>query len=153
MEKLQFSMVIDAPKEKVWEVMLGEDTYPLWTDVFMPDSHFEGDWSEGSKIHFLAPDESGKMSGAVFRIKENRPCEFLSMENIGMVQGGKEDTSSKEATMYAGAFENYTFKETDGKTEVLVDLVPVMDIPDDYEEMYKNMWHTALQKLKKLAEK
>lgn len=152
-QKLHFSITVNATKEKVWNVMLGEETYPLWTDVFMPGSHFEGDWSEGSKILFLAPDETGKMSGSVFQIKENKPYEFVSMENIGMVQDGKEDTSSKEATMYAGALENYTFKEADGKTEVLVDLIPVMDIPDDYKETYQDMWHTALQKLKELAEK
>lgn len=153
MEKQHFSIVIDAPKQKVWEVMLGEETYSLWTDVFMPGSYFEGDWSEGSKMLFLAPDESGKISGSVFRIKENRPYEFVSMENIGMVQDGKEDITSKEATVYAGALENYTLKEMDSKTEVMVDLSPVRDIPDDYNEMYHDMWHNALQKLKELVEK
>ncbi len=39
MEKLHFSIVVDAPKQKVWEVLLGKDTYPLWTDVFMPGSY------------------------------------------------------------------------------------------------------------------
>jgi uncharacterized protein YndB with AHSA1/START domain len=47
MEKLHFSIVIKAQREKVWEKILGEETYPLWTDVFMPGSHFEGDWKEG----------------------------------------------------------------------------------------------------------
>ncbi len=70
-----------------------------------------------------------------------------------MVQDGKEDTTSKQATVYAGALENYTFKEIDGKTEVLVDLTPVMDVPDDYKEMYQDMWRKALQKLKELVEK
>ncbi len=153
MEKLHFAIVIDAPKEKVWDVMLGKDTYPQWADVFMPDTYFEGDWNEGSKIQFLAPNEAGKTSGAIFRVKESKPYEFTSIENIGMVKDGKEDTSSEEATMYAGALESYTFKDVDGKTEVQVDLTPIMDIPDDYKDMYKGMWHNALQKLKELAEK
>ncbi|MDD1774178.1 MAG: SRPBCC domain-containing protein [Methanobacterium sp.] len=152
MEKLHFSIIIKAQREKVWESMLGEETYPMWTDVFMPGSYFDGNWREGSKIRFLAPDETGKISGSVFRIKENKPHEFLSMENIGMVQDGKEDITSKEATVYAGALENYTLKERDGGTEVLVDLSPIMEIPDDYKEMYQDMWHKALQKLKELAE-
>lgn len=152
MEKLHFSIVIDGPRENVWKVMLGEETYPLWTDVFMPGSHVVGDWSEGSKILFLAPDESGKMSGTVFRVKENKPYEFVSIENIGMVKDDKEDITSKEATLYAGALENYTFKEIDGATEVLVDLSPVMELSDDYNKMYQDMWHKALQKLKELAE-
>jgi len=153
MEKLHFSIVIDAPREKVWEVMLGEETYPLWTDVFMPGSYVMGDWSEGSKILFLAPDESGEISGTVFRVKENKPYEFVSIENIGMVKAGKEDIASKEATVYAGALENYTFKELDGSTEVLVEQFPVMDIQKDYKEMYQNMWQEALEKLKDLVEK
>ncbi|OPY25144.1 MAG: hypothetical protein A4E27_01023 [Methanobacterium sp. PtaU1.Bin242] len=153
MEELHFSIVIDARKEKVWEIMLGKETYPLWTDVFMPGSHFEGDWSKGSKIFFLAPDESGKMSGTVFRIKENHPYQFVSIENIGMVQDGREDISSKEAKIYAGALENYTFKAINGKTVVMVDLSPVMDIPDDYKGMYEDMWANALRKLKELVEK
>jgi uncharacterized protein YndB with AHSA1/START domain len=153
MQKLQFSIVINAPKEKVWKIMLGKDTYRKWADVFTPGSHYEGDWSKGSKIHFLTPDEKGKMSGSVFRVKENQPYKFVSIENIGIIQDGEEDTSSEEATIYAGALESYTFKETDDNTEVLVDLTPVMDIPDDYKEMYQDMWHNALQKLKELAEK
>jgi len=153
MEKLHFSIVIDAPKEKVWEVMFREETYPLWTDVFMPGSHAVGDWSKGSKILFLAPDESGKMSGTVFRVKENKPYEFVSIENIGMVKDEKEDITSKEATVYAGALENYTFKDINGETEVLVDLSPIMELPDDYKEIYQDMWHKALKKLKELVEK
>lgn len=153
MENVQFSIVIDAPKEKIWEVMLGKDTYPLWADVFMPDTYFEGDWSQGSKMLFLAPDEMGKISGAIFKVKENRPFEFVSLENIGMIKDGEEDVTSPEATMYAGALENYMFKEVDGATEVLVDLVPVMGIPSEYEETFSEMWHNALQKLKELAEK
>nr|WP_243687873.1 hypothetical protein [Methanobacterium formicicum] len=122
------------PEKKVWEVMLGKKTYPLWTAVFMPGSHFVGDWSEGSKILFLAPDESGKMSGTVFQVKENKPYEFVSIENIGMVEEGKEDITSKEATVYAGALENYTLKELNGSTEVLIEQFPVRDIPPDYKK-------------------
>jgi len=153
MEKLDFSIVIDAPRKKVWEVMLGKKTYPLWTAVFMPGSHFVGDWSEGSKILFLAPDESGKMSGTVFQVKENKPYEFVSIENIGMVEEGKEDITSKEATVYAGALENYTLKELNGSTDVLIEQFPVRDIPPDYKKMYQNMWQEALKKLKDLVEK
>ncbi len=149
MEKMHFSTVINAPKEKVWKTMLDKDTYEKWTEIFGPGSTYDGDWSEGSKILFLAPDEAGKMSGMVSRIKENRPYEYISMESIGMVQDGKEDTSSQEAKEWAGALENYTFKETDGKTEVLVDV----DINEEFTEMFQDMWPKALQKLKELAEK
>ncbi|MGB9980429.1 SRPBCC family protein [Methanobacterium sp.] len=144
MEKMHFSIFINAPKEKVWKTMLDEDTYRQWTDVFMPGSHYVGDWSEGSKILFLAPNETGKMSGMVSKIKENRLYEYISIEHRGEVEDGKE----KERE-WAGALENYTFKEKGSATEVLVD----MDANEEFKEMLQDIWPKALQKLKKLAEK
>ena len=144
MEKLHFSIIINAPNKKVWETMLGNDTYKIWTDVFYPGSYFVGDWSEGSKMLFLAPDEKGKLSGMVSKIKENKPYEFVSIEHIGEVEDGKE-----EVTDWAGALENYTFKKIDGKTEVLVDV----DINEDFKELFQDIWPKALHKLKELAEK
>ncbi|MDP1553200.1 MAG: hypothetical protein Q8M06_09320 [Methanobacteriaceae archaeon] len=61
MENQQFSIVINAPKEKVWHTMLDLDTYKIWTEPFMPGSFYEGNWNQGSKILFLAPDEEGKI--------------------------------------------------------------------------------------------
>jgi hypothetical protein len=148
MQKLHFSAAINAPKEKVWKTMLSGDTYRIWTEAFAPGSYYKGDWSKGSKILFLAPGEKGEM-GMVSRIKESRPFEYVSIEHLGYVHEGKEDTTSDEVKKWAGALENYTFKQTDGKTEVSVD----MDITDEYKEMFQNTWPKALQKLKELAEK
>lgn len=148
MEKLNFSIVINAPKEKVWSTMLNDNTYRKWTEAFGPGSYYKGDWKKGSKILFLAPGENGEM-GMVSRIKENRQYEYISIEHIGLVQDGKEDTSSDAVKAWAGALENYTFKEKGGATELLVD----MDSNDEYKEMFQDMWPKALQKLKELAEK
>lgn len=148
MEKLHFSITVNAPQKKVWNTMLEENTYRQWTEAFASGSHYEGSWDEGSDILFLAPDESGEMSGMISRIKENREPEFLSIEHIGVIQDGEKDTSSDAVKDWAGALENYTLKTNNGQTEVLVD----MDINEEYEEMFREMWPKALQKLKKLAE-
>jgi uncharacterized protein YndB with AHSA1/START domain len=144
-----FAIVVNAPKEKVWHTMLDADTYRAWTEAFMPDSHFVGDWRKGSKMLFLAPGETGEMSGMVSRIKEIRPYEYVLIEHIGIVQNGKEDTSSEAVSGWAGALENYTFKDLGGKTEVLIE----MDTSDEYTKMFQNIWPKALQRLKELAEK
>jgi len=150
MNKLHFSIVINAPKEKVWNTMLDDKTYRVWTEAFTPGSHYVGDWSTGSKILFLGPDpNTGNMGGMVSRIKENRRYEFISIEHLGMVQDGKEDTTSDAVKAWAGAHENYTFKENGRATEVSVDI----DINDEYKEMFQDMWPKALQKLKEIAEK
>jgi uncharacterized protein YndB with AHSA1/START domain len=148
LEKINFSIEINAPKEKVWDTMLKEDTYQIWTEAFAKGSYYKGDWNEGSKILFLAPGEKGE-GGMVSRIKENRPYEYISIEHIGMIQNGNEDTTSDEVKKWAGALENYTFKETDGTTELSVE----MDSADEYKEMFQTMWPNALNKLKELAEK
>src|SRR3990172_1539849 len=151
MSNLQYSIVINAPVEMVWKTMLGEDTYRKWTEVFIPGSHYVGDWREGSKMLFLVPGKKG-VSGTVSRINENRKHKFISIEHLGVVQDGTEDYISEEARIWAGCFENYIFKEIDGSTEVLVDLVGTNAI-DRYREMLETAWPKALQKLKELAEK
>lgn len=150
MQKLHASIFINAPREKVWNTMLGKDTYPQWTKKFNPDSRFEGDWSEGSKILFLGTDEQTKETGGmVSRIAKNVPNEYISIEHLGMLVNGVEDTTSEQAKKWAPAFENYTFTEKDGGTEVSVD----QDMQDEYVTEFQKMWHEALGELKTLAEK
>jgi hypothetical protein len=67
---------------------------------------------------FLAPEEDST-SGMVSMIMENRPYEFISIEHLGEVRGGKEDTTSEKVKAWRGAHENYTFKEEkNGQTEL-----------------------------------
>jgi len=98
MQKIHFSIIINAPREKVWETMLGEATYPQWTNSFSPGSYFKGSWDEGSKILFLGqnPDGTGE-GGMVSRIKESRLHEFVSIEHLGTISNGVEDTTSDDA--------------------------------------------------------
>lgn len=153
MQKLHFSVEINAPREKVWDTMLEDSTYRQWTEAFNPGSYYKGDWEKGSKILFLGPDpqnpQSGKEGGMVSRIAENKPYEFISIEHLGIINDGVEDTTSEEAKKWTPAFENYTFKQKDGMTEVVVD----MDIAEEMKEEFSEMWPKALEKLKELAEK
>ena len=148
MDKLKFSITINAPKAKVWDTMLNDVTYRVWTEAFMQGSYYVGDWSEGSKILFLASRETGD-SGMVSRIKENRLYEYISIEHLGMVENGKEDTTSDAVKEWAGVLENYTFNDVNGNTELQVE----MDSNEEYSEMFNGMWPKALKKLKELAEK
>ena len=147
MEKLKFSIEIAAPRAKVWETMLDDATYREWTAPFAPGSHYVGDWNEGSKILFLGPGENGP-GGMVSRIRTNRPHEYLSIEHLGMVENGKEDTSSEKVKAWAGAREDYTFRDAGEKTELLVE----MDSNEEHKEMFESMWPKALQRLKELSE-
>src|SRR5215813_6310051 len=79
MRKLTFSTTINAPKEKVWRVMLEDPTYRQWTSVFHEGSYALTDWAVGSKALFLIPEGDGM----VRRIVAHRPKEFLSIEPLG----------------------------------------------------------------------
>lgn len=150
MKTLHFSTMIAAPKEKVWHAMLDDAPYREWTSAFNPGSYYRGDWSKGSKILFLGPDpQTGSEGGIVSRIAENRPYEFVSIQHLGLVRDGVEDTTSEAARRWAPAYENYSFHEQDGATEVRVDL----DVLDDHAAMFEAMWPPALARLKELAER
>ncbi|MBI3122932.1 MAG: SRPBCC domain-containing protein [Ignavibacteriales bacterium] len=148
MNKLKFSITINASKARVWDTMLNDATYRIWTEAFAPGCYYVGDWSEGSKILFLASRETGD-SGMVSRIKANRLHEYISIEHLGMVENGKEDYTSNAVKEWAGVLENYTFKDVNGITELFIE----MDSNEEYSDMFNDMWPKALTKLKELSEK
>ena len=38
MERHQFKATINAPRERVWEILWGDETYPQWTSAFAEGS-------------------------------------------------------------------------------------------------------------------
>ena len=151
MNKLTYTIDVNAPKEKVWDAMLGDKTYIEWTEVFHKGSYFEGNWEKGSEIKFLAEDD-GKLSGMYSRIAENIPYAFVSIEHLGEIIDGKVDTKSERGRQWTGSHENYVFTESNGVTTVKVDLESG-NISDEFEKMFEGMWPKALEKLKEVAER
>jgi uncharacterized protein YndB with AHSA1/START domain len=151
MQKIHFSIQINAKKEKVWDIMLNDTTYREWTKPFHEGSYYKGDWSEGSKMLFLGPDETGKKEGGmVSRIKENRKYEFISVEHLGFVMDGIEDTTSEDVKKWTPAFENYTFIDKDGGTELNIDMEVAND---EFKTMFEETWPKALSELKRVVER
>jgi uncharacterized protein YndB with AHSA1/START domain len=143
---MNFKIEITASRERVWEVLFGEKTYPIWTAVFAEGSSVVTDWKKGSKALFL----DGRGKGMVSKIAENVPNEYLSIEHLGMYDNGKEDFESVEVKKWAGAKENYTLNDLGGKTELVID----MDMGNDENMIayFNNTWPKALDKVKELAE-
>lgn len=145
MQKINFSATINAPKEKVWEILWNRDSYRSWTKVFSESSDVQTDnWKEGTKVIF--GDNQG--SGMVARVAANRPNEFMSFEHLGVMKDGVEDTTSDEVKNWAGAKENYTLREENGNTRLDVE----MDITEEFKEFMETAWPKAMDKIKDLAE-
>ncbi|MBA9073979.1 uncharacterized protein YndB with AHSA1/START domain [Flavobacterium gossypii] len=145
MKKQEFTIELDAPREKVWDVLWGKETYPLWTAPFGEGSRAETDWKEGSKVLFLNADDEGMVA----KIAKNIPNEYMSIEHLGVVMGGIEHTENEKSGEWAGSLENYTLKEANGRTQLMVD----MDVTEEYEDFFNTTWPIALGKIKELSEK
>jgi uncharacterized protein YndB with AHSA1/START domain len=144
MTRLTFSTTINAPKELVWRTMLDDESYRKWTSAFNEGSYAVTDWKPGSKALFLGPDGSGMVS----RIAEHRSNQYLSIEHLGVVKNGEEDTASAEVKEWVGARENYTLREDGGRVALTIE----MDTVDSYRQYFEEAWPKALAKLKELSE-
>jgi uncharacterized protein YndB with AHSA1/START domain len=153
MQTLRFSTVINATKEKVWHAMLDDATYRQWTREFTPEgysaeSSYVGSWETGSMIKFIAINEQGLEEGMYSIIVESRPYEFVSIKHLGVIKNGVADPNHAESQKWAGALENYTFTPENGSTRLEI----AVDTTDDMQDMMKEMWPKALQKLKEMCE-
>lgn len=148
MERMQFKTSINAGVKKVYDTMLGQDTFKQWTAAFNPTSDFEGSWKKGSKIAFTGISKTGKREGMLGVIEENIPEQFVSIKYSGLIDGDREITEGPDVADWAGSHENYTFEENNGLTELTVDI----DINDEMREYFKSTYPKALALLKNLCE-
>lgn len=149
MKKETFIAQINAPREKVWQVLWDDASYRKWTNAFAEGSYAKTDnWKEGSKVLFLGPAEHNNDNGMVALIETNRPNEVMSFRHIGEIKNGVEDTESPAVKAWAGAEESYYLRTVDGGTELRVE----MDLNDEWRDYFMKAWPEALQKIKELAE-
>jgi uncharacterized protein YndB with AHSA1/START domain len=148
LKRIHFEIRINAKAEFVHKTMLDKEKYEIWTAEFNPTSHYIGSWEKGSKILFLGTDADENMGGMVSRIRENIIGRSVSIEHIGIVQHGREILSGSEVEGWAGAMENYSFSESNGKTLLSVSL----DSNQEFMSYFQETWPRALKKLKEICE-
>ncbi len=151
-----FEIEINAEAPKVWEKMLGDEGYRIWTLEFNSggswyEKESAGEFVIGEKVRFLGPDpsEEGKTGGMLSFVKEVRKFEFISFEHHGYIMGDTEITDTPEILAWAPAFENYTFESLgENKTRIKVEI----EMSAEYSDMMTVMWPKALLKLKEICE-
>ncbi|MBH9551566.1 SRPBCC domain-containing protein [Inhella gelatinilytica] len=140
-QDLNYSVEILAPRERVWEQMLGEAGYRDWTAAFCEGSTYQGRWETGADMLFLGPSGDGMRA----RIELARAPEAVSIQHLGELAGG----APKEGSDWQGVFERYHLLVQGGGTRLEVELTQV---PQAYVEMMNTMWPVALQRLKQACE-
>lgn len=144
MQTKKYSVLINAPKDRVWKILWNDDTYRQWTSVFSEGSYAESDWEEGSKIRFLTPEGSG-MYSVIEKMEVNR---FMSFRHDGEIKKGIEEPLNDESRKWSGTTENYTLSENEGVTELVVEL----GISEEMESYFEEHFPKALAKVKEIAE-
>jgi hypothetical protein len=139
--RLNFSIDITAEKNKIWKALWNERFYRDWAGVFFKGSYaVTDDWKEGSKVHFLTPDQSGIYS----IIEKHIPDKTIQFTHIGKVVGGKEQAIDDETKKWSGAKETYTL--TEGKNAITLKVE--IDVMKEHLEFMTNTFPKALKKIK-----
>jgi len=144
MKQLNFTIHINAPREKVWKVLWDDASYRKWTAVFSEGSYAVTDWQEGSKVLFLSPSGEGMFS----RIAKSVPNQLMSFEHLGTVKDGVEQPATDETKGWEGAMENYQLEDKNGGTQLTL----TMDMMEAHENYFKEHFPKALETVKSLAE-
>lgn len=140
MKKLQFSIEINAPKEKVWEALWNDTNYRNCTSAFQEGAYFKGSLEKGSEVKFLGPENNG-MFGIV---EENVPFEKMYFLHKGEIAAGEKQPE----TYGDDAIERYDLEEKNGGTA----LTATMNAPEDYIPYFADVFPKALEMVKQIAE-
>ncbi len=149
-KKLSFSIDINASREKIWETLLGKETFSDWCSYFSPsgDSRFEGDWSEGSTMRFIGEDGEGNVGGMITKIVEHRPGEYIRSDSVGVIGNGQEYYEGEMCDQWVPATEEY--RVTGGPDTYTLSVNN--DVPEPYAEHFSDAWQKGLARVKELAE-
>ncbi|MEN8407513.1 ATPase [Acinetobacter genomosp. 33YU] len=144
MEILLYEVEINAPIEKVWNVLWNSETYNAWTKFFAPDSSMRTDWEIGGKTYFL----DGEGNGMVSTIEEMKKPEVLIFKHLGMIKEGKEDLESEEVKGWSGSLEKYFLSQNGNTTTLKVELATL----PEYIGMLKSGFIQGFEVVKHIAE-
>ncbi|NUE92810.1 SRPBCC family protein [Acinetobacter seifertii] len=144
METLIYEVQIEAPIEKVWEILWSSETYNAWTKFFAPSSSMHTDWQVGGKTYFL----DGEGNGMVSTIDEMKKPEILIFKHLGMIKDGKEDLESEEVKIWSGSLEKYYLSQKNSVTTLKVEIATL----PEYIGMLKSGFVQGFEAVKYMAE-
>jgi len=145
--KLQKSIIIDAPREIVWEVLTRNEYFAEWSSVFAEGPKLRAEWDVGGTVYYLDKDNNGLMG----KVTQLEPGKLLTVEYEGEVFDHTEDPAAlKQRVDWKGCMETYMLMEKKGKTVFDLECeLPTKDLRDEFEKT----WDKALIIIKGLAEK
>jgi len=142
MKKLQFSIEIKAPREKVWNTLWEDKTFREWASIIDPETYMVGDLKEGNEVQFIS---SASGYGVTSLVEKLVTGEFLLLRHRADTQ---EDGKREREKEWTGGEESYSLTEKDGATALTV----TFGVPPELEEYFKVNYPKALKRVQVLAE-
>ncbi len=142
MKEIQFSIEINASKEKVWATLWGDKTFRDWASIIDEGTYIKGDMIEGNEIQFIS---SVNGYGVTSLIEKLKPNEFVVFRHSADTKESGQQEREKEWT---GGTESYSLTEKNGVTTLLVKT----EVPQELEELFKDRIPQAQERIKILAE-
>lgn len=70
MNELQFSIVINASKQKVWDTLWSDETFRQWAGIIDPGTFMKGTLKKGNQIEFISTENGYGVTSLVEEIIE-----------------------------------------------------------------------------------
>ena len=140
MKEYQFSVKINAPKEKVWSIMWNDNTFREWANYIDKGMYMVGEMKEGNNVHFVSPINN---YGVISKIEKLIPNEYIifkhQVDTIGNIKRDNE---------WSGGTESYELYFENGITT----LINKTELPIEQIETFNTFVPLALNCIKELAE-
>lgn len=132
MTNLKYKLILNNNVEYVFDKLFDKPFYEEWSKAFNPDSKMKGILAKGEEVVFYDADENG-MIATVSDYQVNKVVEFhFIAEVMDGVHKAYEDDSN---------YERYTFTNLQDQM-VMLDIQ--LSIPDEYKELFEDMWPKAI---------
>jgi len=142
MNELQFSIEINASKERVWATLWEDATFRDWSSIIDEGTYMKGVMKEGNEIQFIS---SVSKYGVTDLIEKLIPNEFVLFRHSADT---KESGLQEREKEWTGGRESYSLTEKNGVTTLIVKT----DVPQELEEIFNIRFPEALERIKTLAE-
>lgn len=142
MKTMEYSIEINASRNRVWETLWGDATFRDWSGIIDEGTYMKGEMKEGNEVEFISAENGYGVTSLVVKLQ---PEEFVSFRHRADTKENGQQTREKEWT---GGVESYHLTENNGKIILTVNT----DVPKEQEALFNERFPKALMRIKALAE-
>jgi uncharacterized protein YndB with AHSA1/START domain len=140
MQTIEKTIEIDAPIEKVYEVLVNPQYTRAWGNAFSAGAYVESDWKPGSEV--VWKDKDGNV-GAKGLVVENEPMRRITVAFY-------DDVNEKPPAQPGQYKEVYSVQTSRHQSRLEI---VASGLPDSDVVIHSPLWDKALLMIKELAEK